>query len=62
MPPMVNTRAKRQTKIKPVRNPANTTFSISCSIEDRARMDARAADLGVDRSTYIMCLVRRDCL
>jgi len=44
-----------------VRRRQDATLSISCSLEDRARIDRRAASLGLDRSTYIIALARQDC-
>ena len=44
----------------PSRVSNKTTFSVSCDPADLLAINARAASLGLDRSTYIMALARQD--
>lgn len=55
-------RHKRRAKLKgqPVRSPTKTTFSLSCDVDVRRQIDARARSLGLDRSTYMIALARQD--
>lgn len=44
----------------PQRRPNQTAISVSISVEQLARIDARAASLGLNRSQYLVQLARKD--
>lgn len=44
----------------PKRRPNQTAISVSISVEQLARIDARAASLGLNRSQYLIQLARKD--
>jgi hypothetical protein len=44
----------------PQRKPNQTAISVSISVEQLARIDARAAFLGLNRSQYLIQLARKD--
>ena len=59
---MSSTKARgvKKPQASKARSASNTSFSISCSVEERDWIDSRAKDLGLDRSTYVIALTRQD--
>ena len=61
----MTTHRTRQTKAPkkgrlPARSAGNRTFSISCTLDELARIDRRAESLGITRTDYLLALTRLD--